>query len=339
VGKLVVMNSPTIRGVVIPASLGSNGSIIDIASVGAGDTVIVPGSGVTITSAAGRTLNDSGARAQRYAADFWVLRGNLGSSNPLVPSELAGLQLWLDASDTTTITEAGGSVSQWNDKSGNGNNVTQGTGALQPTTGVSTVNGLNVLNFAGDLLSAATAATWKFMHDGTVWFIGAVWQAGTTANPNVAYGLFGTNASSTTHSGVYFTYDDRTAVGGRDNNVVVFVTRSALNSFTVVSNTGTGFQTANTPAVTSALFDPSNGTAANRLSLQTNADTPVANNDATAAVSATDPTYPLQIGAAGNGVVPLTGKIAEIVIVSGAAATSTNREAVRDYLNAKWDVY
>jgi hypothetical protein len=57
--------------------------------------------------------------------------------------------LWLDASDTSTITESGGAVSQWNDKSGNGYNVTQATGTDQPTTGTRTQNGLNVLDFDG----------------------------------------------------------------------------------------------------------------------------------------------------------------------------------------------
>jgi hypothetical protein len=57
--------------------------------------------------------------------------------------------LWLDAADTTTIIESGGSVSQWNDKSGNGYNVTQSNATNQPTTGTATINGLNVLVFDG----------------------------------------------------------------------------------------------------------------------------------------------------------------------------------------------
>jgi len=56
--------------------------------------------------------------------------------------------LWLDAADTATITASSGSVSQWDDKSGNGRNFTQGTGANQPTTGTRTLNGLNVVDFA-----------------------------------------------------------------------------------------------------------------------------------------------------------------------------------------------
>jgi hypothetical protein len=59
-------------------------------------------------------------------------------------------ELWLDAADTATITESSGSVSQWDDKSGNGRNVTQGTGAAQPTTGTQTINGLNVIDFDGN---------------------------------------------------------------------------------------------------------------------------------------------------------------------------------------------
>jgi len=57
--------------------------------------------------------------------------------------------LWLDASDTSTITEVGGAVSQWDDKSGNGYDVAQGTAAAQPTSGTRTINSLNVLDFDG----------------------------------------------------------------------------------------------------------------------------------------------------------------------------------------------
>lgn len=40
---------------------------------------------------------------------------------------------WYDAADADTITESGGAVSQWDDKSGNDYHVTQGTGADQPS--------------------------------------------------------------------------------------------------------------------------------------------------------------------------------------------------------------
>jgi len=60
--------------------------------------------------------------------------------------------LWLDASDTNTITEStpgSGVVSQWDDKSTNGNNFVQATGSFQPATGTRTINSLNVVDFNG----------------------------------------------------------------------------------------------------------------------------------------------------------------------------------------------
>jgi hypothetical protein len=51
-----------------------------------------------------------------------------------VPTQLGGLVLWLRADQGVTCV-AGNQVSQWNDMSGLGNNVTQGTGAQQLTAG------------------------------------------------------------------------------------------------------------------------------------------------------------------------------------------------------------
>lgn len=65
------------------------------------------------------------------------------------------LRAWYDASDTSTITDAGaGAVSAWADKSGNAHNVAQGTGAARPTTGTVTIGGRNAVSFdGGDLLT------------------------------------------------------------------------------------------------------------------------------------------------------------------------------------------
>ncbi len=50
------------------------------------------------------------------------------------PAQLS-TALWLDAADAGTITLNGSTVSQWNDKSGNGRNATQSTAANQPYWG------------------------------------------------------------------------------------------------------------------------------------------------------------------------------------------------------------
>jgi len=55
------------------------------------------------------------------------------------------VSLWLDASDSSTITESGGSVSQWDDKSGNGNHITQGNVFLQPTVNGNQIDFVNLI--------------------------------------------------------------------------------------------------------------------------------------------------------------------------------------------------
>lgn len=81
---------------------------------------------------------------------------------PFVPTDLGPsiLAAWFSAKDTATITESGGAVSQWNDKSGNGNHIVQATGANKPTTGANTLNGFNVLTLdGGDFLNKTSSLT------------------------------------------------------------------------------------------------------------------------------------------------------------------------------------
>jgi hypothetical protein len=72
------------------------------------------------------------------------------------PKSIAGLHLWLDAADSSTITTGTG-VSEWRDKSATGSTWTQATGNNQPATGTATINGKNVLVFDGtnDSLTAS----------------------------------------------------------------------------------------------------------------------------------------------------------------------------------------
>lgn len=77
-------------------------------------------------------------RMLRVAGTAWT-PANLGSA----------LSLWLDASDSSTITLNGSTVSQWNDKSGNARNASQATAAAQPTYTLNGLNGKPVLTFDG----------------------------------------------------------------------------------------------------------------------------------------------------------------------------------------------
>lgn len=73
---------------------------------------------------------------------------NTGGGVPWTPADIT-TDLWLDADDAATITESGGSVSQWDDKSGGAFHFSQATASKQPTTGLNTIGGLNVINFDG----------------------------------------------------------------------------------------------------------------------------------------------------------------------------------------------
>jgi hypothetical protein len=57
--------------------------------------------------------------------------------------------LWLDAADASTITESGGAVSQWDDKSGNNRDVSQATTSAQPLLISNALNQLPLLRFDG----------------------------------------------------------------------------------------------------------------------------------------------------------------------------------------------
>jgi hypothetical protein len=73
---------------------------------------------------------------------------NVQGVAPFTPTKIAGCQLWLDASDATTIS-IGTGVSQWNDKSGNARHAMQATGASQPAYITAGKNGLNIVRFDG----------------------------------------------------------------------------------------------------------------------------------------------------------------------------------------------
>jgi len=72
----------------------------------------------------------------------------LPAFNPNLPLTIPNLEVWLDASDTDTVTLNGDNVSQWDDKSPNGNDVLQVTAANQPLY-TSFKNGLNVMTYDG----------------------------------------------------------------------------------------------------------------------------------------------------------------------------------------------
>jgi hypothetical protein len=117
-------------------------------------------------------------------------------SDPVSPADYTNLNLWLDASDSSTLfantnfsTPATSSVAGWKDKSGNDYHATAPSGA-EPTTGAASINGKNVLNWSVSKKmnrSTPTSANWLDV------YVVAKWNGGTSfSNHN---GLFGGTAS------------------------------------------------------------------------------------------------------------------------------------------------
>jgi hypothetical protein len=76
------------------------------------------------------------------------------------PLEIGTCALWFDASDSGTISLSGSSVTQWNDKSGNGRNFSNTTGLNQPTYSATGFNSsYPTLTFSSSYLTRTISGT------------------------------------------------------------------------------------------------------------------------------------------------------------------------------------
>jgi len=121
-------------------------------------------------------------KVEGYLATKWGLQSNLQNNHafklqaptlytslPFDISSIGGLELWLDSNDSSTLTLSGSNVTQWNDKSGNGNNFTV-TPNFQPPTFKDTNSGINFV--AKQVMISAKSAT--FNKNTTIFFVGKV---------------------------------------------------------------------------------------------------------------------------------------------------------------------
>lgn len=126
--------------------------------------------------------NDSLTAAERqqiegYLATKWGLKTSIPATHPFkalppftrpfTPLDVPSCSLWLDAADSSTLTLVGSSVTQWNDKSGNGRNVTQAT--TTPTDRRPTYSS-GVLNFNGANFFTGTN-TFSVLNSGTLFAV------------------------------------------------------------------------------------------------------------------------------------------------------------------------
>jgi hypothetical protein len=238
-----------------------------------------------------------------------------GNSAPFIPTSISGLQLWLDADDSSTITLNGSNVSQWNDKSGNAYNFTQATAANQPARTLSGQNSKTVLTFATNDFLANTALDWGASAS-TLFIVGKednsagtgyqnLFTTGTGATGRWGYGVA---ANAPTDSNVIGIFD----IG---EGLARFASAMTNTNADVLCFTSAGISSG---SVTASLFK--NGTA--------DANNPVTRGTTTSAAGA-------QLGAAAAGSEAYFGTICEVILYNSQLST-TNRNKVEDYLKTKW---
>lgn len=83
------------------------------------------------------------------------LISNLSPATLWTPAELS-LLVWYDASESSSVTLNGSTVSAFNDLTATGHNLAQALAASQPTYQTASLNGLNTMSFdGGDFLSGS----------------------------------------------------------------------------------------------------------------------------------------------------------------------------------------
>jgi len=232
----------------------------------------------------------------------WIITGT--QKNNWTPADI-DTALWLDAADASTINESGGAVSQWNDKSGNGRNVTQATSSRQPAYTSSGLNGKNVITFADDFLSNANL-DWGDSPSSV--FI-ALGPSGTGTYRNII----------TTGSGVI----NQWSYGLIPNNAyAIFQILVGFQAFSV------------TPAITDIVCFTSAGRVSTSVSatLTTNG---TLNGTQTRSNANLTSAAGITIGSNNSVTEPYVGFIAEIVLVPEIVSTKT-RQQMEGYLAHKW---
>ena len=305
-----------------------------------GSQVLYVGWGSDVSTSNGLPIPAGESRKFRlsYLDEMWAVASGAGTvalvtvvhgKGAVFSPEDLSPALWLDASDASTITESGGAVSTWADKSGNGYDVTQATAANKPTTGTRTLNGLNVVDFDDndELVSSAAASVWNFLHQ-TESTIFVVME---TDEDELAHQVIRTGAFASSSVGFTVRTND---VGASDDVLEHWVFRGVSSTYVVQNLSASGAFPDATPAILRIESDPQNGTAASRSALYVDSGAAIANNADTSTFSSSDASSTLALGSTSQGI---NGAIAEVIVVDGTL-TADQISATETYLADKWGI-
>ena len=238
----------------------------------------------------------SGATVEEPTVRLWV------------PSDIADLHLHLDAQDAGSITDTAGEVSQWDDLSASGIDISQATAAQQPNT--STANGNDSIQFdGGDRLLATGLGDDLDPDDMT--FITVITPDDAAGNEDYA-GFY--NVGNFTRQGIRKT--------GSTVQLFIFGTASSTTPILLGAVAGvTRWQIFRAESATNGGTDAldSSGITA------TNAGTDTALGGVTQ----------FSLGATPTGATAYSGHIHE-VIVYDRRVTDEERDLLEGYLNGRW---
>jgi hypothetical protein len=217
------------------------------------------------------------------------------------PSEISGMNLWLDATDSSTITASSNSVSQWRDKSGSNHHFEQSTAGNQPTTGSASINGKNAMSFDG---------------------------SDRMTNDNISF--------TGTHS-IYVVASSSSSGGSYtrilENNPRLFFGKgNGNNDFAAFYGNGGSWHDVDTNSPAKSLANACILAVDNNNSVAT----PYVNGTAQNTKNGTMPTLTgLTLGAQSNGNQAWSGPIGEILVFT-AKLSDSERQQVEGYLAHKW---
>lgn len=148
--------------------------------------------------------------------------------NPLTPSTIEGLELWLDASESSTLTLNATTVSEWRDRrSGSNRKAAQATALNQPTYEASAIGGKPGVYFPSATWMDTTGDTMGFIQPVTYFFVvktpasgdGTVFDTDGSGRHVVSYDSVGEQMRM--YAGTFVSAFSGDVAAGQDNAVAV----------------------------------------------------------------------------------------------------------------------
>jgi hypothetical protein len=269
--------------------------------------------------------------------------GSVSETPAFTPTSISGLQLWLDASDTSTLFDAtaGGNVvttnnaavARWADKSGNNRHFTQSTSNARPVLNLANQNNKSVLYFDGsnDTISGSVTG-FKSLSATTVILVTKPLSAAAADTNSFQGWSWGVDSSPFRSLGV-------------------FATTSLVTNEKIAINISNGIQrrlgattysrAANTAQIITSTFSVSGtklyaNSSTVTLDLTAGTGTTTTRNSSPSAIGYTTDDI-VRLNAATTSAIGPQNRICEFLIYN-SVLNSTQRSDVWNYLTTKWNI-